>query len=320
MNFAAESHNSLAVLDPARFFRTTSRNAVAARSDAAHRRQSASTTSRRARCTAICRSTATRCSPRSRPTGRGRRTTPRRRAPTTRCARTTRRTGCRSRSRTAANNYGPAQFPEKVIPLFVTNALDGLDLPLYASTQNKREWLHVRDHCRAIELVLERGARRRDVQRRLGRREDDRGDRRRRPCADRRAGVAEDDRARPPRPRPPLPARLDEAPAGGGAEARDRLRRRDGRDGGVVPRAACLVGAAQAACARPGNRLAPRNDRQPPVPLPEQPHRRGDDHEANERRVEEDRDAEPDAELLQRGRACDRERRRRRRPSRRPRS
>jgi len=56
-----------------------------------------------------------------------------------------------------SNNYGPAQFPEKVIPLFVTNALDDLDLPLYASTQNKREWLHVRDHCRAIELVLEQG-------------------------------------------------------------------------------------------------------------------------------------------------------------------
>ena len=56
-----------------------------------------------------------------------------------------------------SNNYGPFQFPEKVIPLFVTNALDDRDLPLYASTQNKREWLHVRDHCRAIELVLERG-------------------------------------------------------------------------------------------------------------------------------------------------------------------
>jgi dTDP-glucose 4,6-dehydratase len=56
-----------------------------------------------------------------------------------------------------SNNYGPSQFPEKVIPLFVTNALDDLDLPLYASTQNKREWLHVRDHCRAIELVLEQG-------------------------------------------------------------------------------------------------------------------------------------------------------------------
>ena len=56
-----------------------------------------------------------------------------------------------------SNNFGPVQFPEKVVPLFVTNALDDLDLPLYASTQNKREWLHVRDHCRAIELVLERG-------------------------------------------------------------------------------------------------------------------------------------------------------------------
>jgi dTDP-glucose 4,6-dehydratase len=54
-----------------------------------------------------------------------------------------------------SNNYGPYQFPEKVIPLFVTNALDELPLPMYASTQNKREWLHVRDHCRAIELVLE---------------------------------------------------------------------------------------------------------------------------------------------------------------------
>ena len=56
-----------------------------------------------------------------------------------------------------SNNYGPYQFPEKVIPLFVTNALDDKPLPMYSSTQNKREWLHVLDHCRAIELVLERG-------------------------------------------------------------------------------------------------------------------------------------------------------------------
>ena len=56
-----------------------------------------------------------------------------------------------------ANNYGPYQFPEKVIPLFTTNALDGIPLPLYASTANKREWLHVVDHCRAVEAVLERG-------------------------------------------------------------------------------------------------------------------------------------------------------------------
>jgi dTDP-glucose 4,6-dehydratase len=52
------------------------------------------------------------------------------------------------------NNYGPYQFPEKVIPLFTAHALDDQSLPLYASTQNRREWLHVRDHCRAVEAVL----------------------------------------------------------------------------------------------------------------------------------------------------------------------
>jgi len=56
-----------------------------------------------------------------------------------------------------SNNYGPFQFPEKVIPLFVTNALDDRPLPMYASTENRREWLHVRDHCRAIELALDKG-------------------------------------------------------------------------------------------------------------------------------------------------------------------
>ena len=56
-----------------------------------------------------------------------------------------------------SNNYGPFQFPEKVIPLFATNALDDELLPIYASTQNKREWLHVLDHCSAIEAVLQRG-------------------------------------------------------------------------------------------------------------------------------------------------------------------
>ncbi|MGI9034346.1 MAG: dTDP-glucose 4,6-dehydratase [Acidimicrobiales bacterium] len=55
------------------------------------------------------------------------------------------------------NNYGPYQFPEKVIPLFTTRALDNQPLPLYASTKNRREWLHVDDHCQAIEAVLERG-------------------------------------------------------------------------------------------------------------------------------------------------------------------
>ncbi|RJK95356.1 dTDP-glucose 4,6-dehydratase [Vallicoccus soli] len=56
-----------------------------------------------------------------------------------------------------SNNYGPYQFPEKVIPLFVTNLVDGLDVPLYGEGLNVRDWLHVDDHCRGIQLVLEGG-------------------------------------------------------------------------------------------------------------------------------------------------------------------
>lgn len=55
------------------------------------------------------------------------------------------------------NNYGPYQFPEKLIPLFVTNLLDDKEAPLYKSSQNKREWVHVLDHCRAVELVIKKG-------------------------------------------------------------------------------------------------------------------------------------------------------------------
>ena len=56
-----------------------------------------------------------------------------------------------------ANNYGPYQFPEKVVPLFATRALNDQPLPVYASSHNRREWIHVLDHCRAIELVIDRG-------------------------------------------------------------------------------------------------------------------------------------------------------------------
>src|SRR3954447_4851419 len=56
-----------------------------------------------------------------------------------------------------ANNYGPYQFPEKVIPLFTTRALNDQDIPLYASTQNRREWIHADDHCRAIARILDDG-------------------------------------------------------------------------------------------------------------------------------------------------------------------
>jgi dTDP-glucose 4,6-dehydratase len=56
-----------------------------------------------------------------------------------------------------SNNYGPHQFPEKVIPLFVTNLIDGLKVPLYGDGLNIRDWLHVDDHVRGIQIVVERG-------------------------------------------------------------------------------------------------------------------------------------------------------------------
>ncbi|HUL71971.1 MAG TPA: dTDP-glucose 4,6-dehydratase [Vicinamibacterales bacterium] len=57
----------------------------------------------------------------------------------------------------ASNNYGPNQFPEKVIPLFITNLIDNRPVPLYGDGLNVRDWLHVDDHCRAIDLLIERG-------------------------------------------------------------------------------------------------------------------------------------------------------------------
>lgn len=57
----------------------------------------------------------------------------------------------------AANNYGPYQFPEKLIPLFVTNALEDEPLPLYGDGSQVREWLYVEDHCRAIDMVIRNG-------------------------------------------------------------------------------------------------------------------------------------------------------------------
>ena len=56
-----------------------------------------------------------------------------------------------------SNNYGPYQFPEKLIPLMITNALEGKTLPIYGDGLNIRDWIHVEDHCRAILLVLEKG-------------------------------------------------------------------------------------------------------------------------------------------------------------------
>jgi len=56
-----------------------------------------------------------------------------------------------------SNNYGPYQFPEKLIPLLITNALNDLELPIYGDGMNVRDWIHVEDHCQAIAMVLEKG-------------------------------------------------------------------------------------------------------------------------------------------------------------------
>jgi dTDP-glucose 4,6-dehydratase len=55
------------------------------------------------------------------------------------------------------NNYGPFQYPEKLIPLFITNLMDGLKVPIYGNGQNIRDWIHVDDHCRALESILLNG-------------------------------------------------------------------------------------------------------------------------------------------------------------------
>ena len=65
--------------------------------------------------------------------------------------------GLQTTASNCSNNYGPYQFPEKLIPLFLVNALSNKRLPVYGDGQNRRDWLHVEDHCRGIELVLERG-------------------------------------------------------------------------------------------------------------------------------------------------------------------
>ncbi len=56
-----------------------------------------------------------------------------------------------------SNNYGPFQFPEKLIPLMITNAMADIELPVYGDGMNVRDWIHVTDHCRAIELILDKG-------------------------------------------------------------------------------------------------------------------------------------------------------------------
>jgi dTDP-glucose 4,6-dehydratase len=157
VNFAAESHNSYAVLDPSRFFRTnvvgTQTLLEAARETGVERFHHVSTCEVYGDLALDTDEVFTEESP-----YRPRTPYNASKAGADHAVRAYHETfGLPVTITNCSNNYGPYQFPEKVIPLFITHALDDRPLPLYASTQNKREWLHVLDHCRAIELVLERG-------------------------------------------------------------------------------------------------------------------------------------------------------------------
>jgi dTDP-glucose 4,6-dehydratase len=157
VNFAAESHNSLAVLDPGRFFRTnvlgTQTLLEAARRHGVARFHHISTCEVYGDLALDSDDAFTEESP-----YRPRTPYNASKAAADHAVRAYFETfGLPVTITNCSNNYGPRQFPEKLIPLFLTNALDNVELPLYASTQNRREWLHVDDHCRAVELVLEQG-------------------------------------------------------------------------------------------------------------------------------------------------------------------
>ena len=143
-----------------------------------------------------------------------------------------------------SNNYGPYQFPEKLIPLFTTNLLDGKRVPLMGDGGNVRDWIHVEDHNRAAQLVLERGvvgeiynigAHNEITNREIT----DAAARAHRPRR-----VVHRVGARPARARPSVQRRdrQDHRPR---LEGRARLRDRAGADGRLVPRSPRLVGAAQ---------------------------------------------------------------------------
>ena len=157
VNFAAESHNSLAVIDPGRFFRTnvigTQTLCEAAKRVGVKRFHHVSTCEVYGDLALDSDESFTEESPYLPRTPYNAS-----KAGADHAVRAYHETfGLPVTITNCSNNYGPRQFPEKVIPVFLTNALDDLELPLYASTENKREWLHVDDHCSAIELVLERG-------------------------------------------------------------------------------------------------------------------------------------------------------------------
>jgi dTDP-glucose 4,6-dehydratase len=157
VNFAAESHNSLAVVDPTRFFRTnvlgTQTLLDASRATGVERFHHVSTCEVYGDLDLDTDEVFTEDSP-----YRPRTPYNASKAGADHAVRAYFETfGLPVTITNCSNNYGPFQFPEKVIPLFTTNALDDQLLPMYSSTRNKREWLHVLDHCEAIDLVLREG-------------------------------------------------------------------------------------------------------------------------------------------------------------------
>jgi dTDP-glucose 4,6-dehydratase len=157
VNFAAESHNSLAVIDPLRFFRTnvlgTAALLEAARRVGVERFHHVSTCEVYGDLELDTDEVFTEYSP-----YRPRTPYNASKAGSDHAVRAYHETfGLPVTISNCANNYGPYQFPEKIIPLFTINALDDQPLPLYASTKHRREWIHVLDHCSAVEAILERG-------------------------------------------------------------------------------------------------------------------------------------------------------------------
>jgi dTDP-glucose 4,6-dehydratase len=157
VNFAAESHNSLAVVDPTRFFRTnvlgTQTLLDASRAAGIERFHHVSTCEVYGDLPLDSDETFSEDSP-----YRPRTPYNASKAGADHAVRAYYETfGLPITITNCSNNYGPYQFPEKVIPLFATNALEDRQLPLYASTCNRREWLHALDHCSAIDLVLRDG-------------------------------------------------------------------------------------------------------------------------------------------------------------------
>ncbi|MET9773575.1 dTDP-glucose 4,6-dehydratase [Streptomyces sp. NPDC006367] len=157
VNFAAESHNSLAVLDPGRFFRTnvlgTQTLLEACRRAGVERFHHISTCEVYGDLSLRSTESFTEASP-----YRPRTPYNASKAAADHAVRAYHETfGLPVTLTNCANNYGSHQFPEKVLPLFTTRALDGRPLPLYESSENRREWIHVLDHCRAVETVLLEG-------------------------------------------------------------------------------------------------------------------------------------------------------------------